>query len=168
MKKNSLKLLSAGLIATTLFSTGCATIFGKSNYNVVINSNPTGAALSITDKSGKEIYKGSTPATVNLKSSAGYFSKAEYQLKFELANHDQKIVSLTSKLNGWYFGNLLLGGVVGMLIIDPASGAMYKLPETTINETLIKRSTAQVSELKIIDINSLSEAEISNLQKINQ
>ena len=166
MKKASLKLLSAGLIATTLFSTGCATIFGRSNYKVVINSNPTGANLSITDKAGKEVYKGSTPATVSLKSSAGYFSKAEYQLKFDLANHDQKIVSLTSKLNGWYFGNILIGGIIGMLIIDPASGAMYKLPDTTVNETLNKKSVAQVSELKIIDINSLSQVEVATLQKI--
>lgn len=167
MKKQSLYLLSAGLIASTLFSTGCATMFGRSNYNVVINSNPTGATLSITDKNGKEVYKGSTPATVSLKSSAGYFSKAEYQLKFDLANHNQKIIPLTSKLNGWYFGNLFLGGFIGMLIIDPASGAMYKLPVTQINETLQKTNTTQASELKIIDINSLSKEEVLKLQKID-
>lgn len=167
MKKTTLNLLMVGLTASTLFSTGCATIFGKSNYDIAINSNPVGAALSIVDKSGKEIYKGTTPATVNLKSSAGYMSKAEYQLKFDLEGHEQKVVTLTSKLNGWYFGNILLGGLIGMLIIDPASGAMYQMPQVSVNETLNKKSIAQVAELKIIDINSLSKSDVSKLQKIN-
>ncbi len=39
-------------------------------------------------------------------------------------------------VNGWYFGNILLGGVLGMLIIDPATGAMYKLNATNVDEKL--------------------------------
>ncbi|KQC00229.1 hypothetical protein [Pedobacter sp. Hv1] len=167
MKKTTLNIAMAGLIASTLFSTGCATIFGKSNYDIAINSNPAGATLSIVDRDGKEVYKGTTPATVNLKSSAGYMSKAEYRLKFDLEGHEQKIVTLTSKLNGWYFGNILLGGLIGMLIIDPASGAMYQMPAVSVDETLNKKSTAQLTELKIVDINSLSKSDVSKLQKID-
>lgn len=166
MKKTAIQFMAVGLIASTLLASGCATILGRSNYNVSINSNPIGASLSITDKKGKEIYKGTTPATVNLKSSAGYFVKAEYQLKFNLMGHEEKIIPLTSKLNGWYFGNILLGGLIGMLIIDPASGAMYRLPDTTINETLSRSNTAQVGTLQIIDINSLSKTDVAKLQKI--
>ncbi len=168
MKKTTLTLLSSALIATTLFTSGCATIFGKSSYDVTINSTPVGAQLLITDVNGKEFYKGQTPATVNLKSSASYFKKASYQLKFDLANHEQKVVTLTSKLNGWYIGNLLVGGLIGMLIIDPISGAMYKIPQTTINETLTKKeNTAQVSSLQIFDINSLSKEEVAKLVRVN-
>lgn len=167
MKKTSIKLLSGMLIATTLLSSGCATIFGRSNYNMVINSSPSGATLSITDKKGKEIYKGATPANVVLKSSAGYFSKAEYQLKFDLPNHEEKTIPLTSKLNGWYFGNILIGGLIGMLIIDPASGAMYKLPVTTINETLTKKNIAQVPSLNVVEISSLTKEQVNQLQRIN-
>jgi hypothetical protein len=32
-------------------------------------------------------------------------------------------------LNKWYFGNILLGGVIGMLVVDPLTGAMYSLDE---------------------------------------
>ena len=167
MKQTTIKLLTGTLLASSLLSTGCATIFGRSNYSMAINSNPTGASLSITDKKGKEIFKGVTPATVTLKSSAGYFSKAEYQLKFDLENHEQRIVPLTSKLNGWYFGNLLIGGIIGMLIIDPASGAMYKLPKEAIVETLTKKNIAQVPSLNIVDINSLSKEQVNQLQRIN-
>lgn len=167
MIKTKFNTLIAGLAIISITSSSCATIFGKSNYPVAINSNPTGAKLSITDKKGVEIYKGNTPANVTFKSSSGYFSKAEYQLKFDLDGHEQKIVQLTSKLNGWYFGNLLIGGVIGMLIIDPASGAMYKIDQTQLTENLTKKSTAQVTELKIIDINSLNEQQKNNLQKLN-
>lgn len=30
-------------------------------------------------------------------------------------------------MNGWYIGNLLFGGIIGLLIVDPATGAMWTL-----------------------------------------
>jgi hypothetical protein len=30
-------------------------------------------------------------------------------------------------MDGWYIGNILFGGVIGFLIVDPATGAMWKL-----------------------------------------
>lgn len=168
MKKVKTNALVAVMAIAAFTNSGCATIFGKSNYPITVNSNPNGAKLSIFDKKGVEIYKGNTPANITLKSSSGYFSKAEYQLKFDLDGHEQKTVQLTSKLNGWYFGNLLIGGLIGMLIVDPASGAMYKMNQTDVNEVLTKKNIAQgPSELKIIDINSLSEKTKVSLQQIN-
>lgn len=34
-------------------------------------------------------------------------------------------------MDGWYWGNILFGGLIGMLAVDPATGAMYKLPKAT-------------------------------------
>lgn len=148
-------------------STGCATIFGHSSYNVTINSNPPKSEITIIDKKGIEVFKGTTPATVKLKSSTGYFSKGQYQVKYHLTGYQDKTITIDSKLNGWYFGNLLLGGVIGMLIIDPASGAMYKIKDTTYTENLEQSSQAQATELKIIDINSLPASAQKNLIKLN-
>ncbi len=39
-------------------------------------------------------------------------------------------VTFDTKLDGWYFGNLIFGGLLGILIIDPATGAMWRLDET--------------------------------------
>jgi hypothetical protein len=153
-------LLSSAL----LMNTGCATIFGHSNYKVNINSNPSAANVTITDKKGVEVYKGTTPAMVELKSSAGYFSKAEYHLNFHLNGYDDKTITVTGKLNGWYVGNLLFGGVLGMLIIDPASGAMYKITDTNILESLAPKATAQ---LQILDINSVPQSARKDLIKLN-
>jgi hypothetical protein len=27
-------------------------------------------------------------------------------------------------VNGWYFGNVVFGGLIGMIAVDPATGAM--------------------------------------------
>ena len=156
MKKTILSFTMLAILAPILFSS-CATIFGKSSYPVSINSNPSGATVSITDKKGKEVYKGASPATVILKSGAGFFSKAEYQVKISSTNYAEQIFPVNYKLNGWYFGNLLIGGVLGMLIVDPATGAMWKLDTPPINVTLVK-STASIETptLKIVDIASIS------------
>ena len=66
-------------------------------------------------------------------------------MTFTKNGYDTKTVPEELKLNGRYFGNLLLGGVIGTLIIDPATGAMYKLETEFLNETLL-HSTASVQK----------------------
>ncbi len=34
-----------------------------------------------------------------------------------------------SQVSGWYVANIMLGGLLGMLIVDPASGGMYTFPD---------------------------------------
>jgi hypothetical protein len=54
----------------------------------------------------------------------------------------------------------VFGGVIGMLIVDPASGAMWKIDRyaDNINEILNKAATSQVEPtLKIMDINSVPQ-----------
>lgn len=150
-----------------LFSS-CATIFGHSSYPVTINSDPTGAAVSITDKSGKEVFKGTSPATVTLKSSSGFFARAEYQVKISAPGYAEQVIPINYKLNGWYFGNLLIGGVLGMLIVDPATGAMWKLDTPPLNVNLSKLSAAaKTPQLEIINIASLPQNLKDKLVRIN-
>ena len=119
------------LVATAALMSGCATVVSQSsNWPVAIQSNPAAAAFAITNQSGKEIITGTTPANVRLASGAGYFDNEEYMLKFTKDGFQEKTVALDTSLNGWYFGNLAFGGIIGMLIIDPATGAMFRLPET--------------------------------------
>ena len=56
------------------------------------------------------------------------------------------------------FGNILFGGViVGMLIVDPATGAMWSLKDTVMATFQQTASAAQGGprQLQIVDINSL-------------
>jgi hypothetical protein len=166
MKKAILSFVMLAIAVPTLLSS-CATIFGKSSYPVSINSNPSGATVSITDKKSKEVYRGQTPATVTLKSGAGFFSKAEYQVKISSPGYAEQIIPVNFKLNGWYFGNLLIGGVLGMLIIDPATGAMWKLDTDPISVQLRKTTAfSNTPSLKIVDINSVSQDMKEHLVRI--
>ena len=161
-----LKMTAIVMASVFLFSS-CASIVSKSTYPLSINSSPSNAKVSITDKKGKEIYLGNTPATVKLKAGAGFFSKAEYQVKFSSPGYDDKIVPITFKLDGWYFGNLLLGGVLGMLIIDPATGAMWKIETEFLNETLSKSTASIDPEMKIMNINEIPENWKTHLVRVN-
>jgi len=168
MKKNTLKL-SALLLITSMSFSNCATIVSKSTYPVSIYTNPRGGQVTITDKKGKEIYKGTSPSVVKLKSGAGFFSKAEYQVRLSNQGYVDKVIPVTFKLNGWYFGNIVFGGLIGLIIVDPASGAMWRIDKYAddINETLVK-STVSITEptLKIMDIKNVPEKMKENLVRV--
>jgi len=169
MKFNFLKSTVILMTSIILFSS-CATIFTKTTYPLLVNTEPPGAKVAITNKKGIEVYSGNTPAILKLKSSSGFFSKAEYYLHFSLRGYNEKTVTVSSSLEGWYWGNivLLLGGLPGMLIIDPATGAMWKLNSKYINETLYP-STGSIDnpELRILDINNIPADWKGYLVKIN-
>jgi hypothetical protein len=130
------KTLFAVIVIAILSS--CASIVSKSNWPVTIHSNPSGANVTITNKKGIEVYAGKTPATMKLKSGSGFFGKETYTVLLKMDGYDPKELTLSCKLNGWYFGNILFGGVIGLLIVDPATGAMYKLEKDFLEETLTK------------------------------
>jgi hypothetical protein len=163
------KCFSLAVMFMTLvfFFSGCATIVSTSKYDVPITSTPSDAAISITNKKGIEVYTGKTPATVTLRSGAGYFSKAEYQVRFSSPGYDDKVATIQFWLNEWYFGNLLLGGVIGMLIVDPLTGAMWKLMTPLLNVTLSKTTTSTGPEMKIMCIDQVPESWKAHLVRIN-
>jgi hypothetical protein len=165
MKKSFVKFAAIVMVMPVLI-TSCASILGKSAYPISINSNPNGADISITDKKGKEVYKGQSPATVSLKSGAGFFSRAEYQVKISSKGYTDQVIPVNYKLNGWYYGNLLLGGFLGMLIVDPATGAMWKLDTPPISITLRKSNALNTPTLEILNVNEVSDAVKANMVKI--
>jgi len=155
-------------LASIFLFASCATIVSKSTYPVSIRSNPTDAVISITDKKGKKIYLGTMPAIVYLKAGAGYFSRAEYQVKFSSLGYDDKIVPILCNIDGWYFGNILIGGLIGVLIVDPATGAMWRIETKFINETLGNYTVSLDPELKILDINNIPEEWKAHLIKLEE
>lgn len=166
MSKHSLTLLAIAAIFC-IFSSSCASIVSKSSYPISINSNPLGAEILIKDKKGLDVYKGVTPATVKLDASNSYMRGERYEITFKATGYAEQTIYIHSKLNGWYWGNILFGGVIGMLIVDPITGAMYKLDDTPINVTLPKASSEAGATLNIIDINSIPEDMKKDLVQIN-
>ncbi len=159
-----------GVALATLMLASCASIVSKTRYPVRIDSSPQKATVVITDRAGKEIYNGTTPINVTLKSGAGFFKKAMYSITYTKPGFLSKTVELSADLNGWYFGNLVFGGIIGFLIVDPATGAMYKLYTQSLNETLAKDETSAKTPntLKVYDINEIPESWKENLVELKE
>lgn len=149
-------------IASTIFLSGCATIVSESSYPVQIQSQPSNANFVIKNRSGKIVSQGITPQTVVLKAGAGYFKGEQYHITFKKQGLLEKSIQVNATVDGWYLGgNLLFGGFVGWLIVDPMTGAMYKLPET-IQADLNDNTHA----LKIISIDTLTQEQKNKLIRI--
>lgn len=117
------------LLLFMIVTAGCATIVSKSKYPVTICSSPEGATVVIKNKKGEKINTVTTPATITLPAHAGYFSSALYTFEFQKGGTLSQTEALSAHLDPWYFGNLLLGGLVGLIFIDPITGAMWKLDD---------------------------------------
>ena len=128
--------LTTACLAAALTMTGCASIFSGSTQTLTFKSVPDTANITITNKLGEKIHTGSTPATVTLKRGNGYFKPAGYQVTFSKEGFQTKTVQVKATVNGWYIANIIFGGLIGFLIVDPATGAMYTLSPSDINTLL--------------------------------
>ena len=93
------------------------------------------------------------------------FKKGIYTIHFEKEGFKKTTFTLTAGINGWYWGNFAIGGALGFLIIDPATGALYRL-KTEVNQTLDTEATTR-RDLVIKSRDELSVDEEKNLQRIN-
>lgn len=128
------KGLIISIALTTLAS--CATIMGNSAPETLnVRSTPDQARVIITDESGTKIFEGKTPTSLPLEKKKGYFSGKKYDVRILKDGYDEQIVTVDTKVGGWYIGNILFGGLLGLLIIDPATGAMWTLDTNEVNVT---------------------------------
>lgn len=135
MRNIALKIVFASLFVVL---SGCATIMGTETHVMPINSNPSDAGVLITDEKGMEVFKGATPTSVTLKKSDGsYFGKKSYTVKISKTGYETQVIPVTASPSGLYIGgNLIFGGLIGWLIVDPLNGKMYNLSPENISSTL--------------------------------
>jgi hypothetical protein len=112
------KVLFAFVIVGLLSS--CATIMKGTTSQVSFDSNPKGAQIYAVTKKGK-IEIGTTPTVSTI-------SKKTKSIEFRMDKYYTETVYLQTTLNGWYFGNLILGGIPGMAV-DLISGGYINLPD---------------------------------------
>jgi hypothetical protein len=142
--KQSLKAVAAGILTISLV--GCASILDGSTKHVSVKSEPSDAKVTVFDKSGQAIQTQQTPAILTLKSGRGYFLGAHYHLVLEKAGYQKAELDLSPTLNGWYLGNVIFGGLIGLLIVDPATGAMYTLTPKDVNLVLQQQHASILHE----------------------
>lgn len=127
------------LVSIIASLTGCASIVGGSGPQAIpVTTEPTESKLEIKDlKTGQQVLTATTPYTVMLNRSSGYFSKSSYEITVSKDGYIPQKHVIAPRLSGWYIGgNILFGGLVGWLIVDPATGAMYTFDEKTLYYSL--------------------------------
>jgi len=156
------------IISLAILMSGCASIVSESAYPVSFTSDPNGSKIIITDSMGIEIYSGRTPSVVELEGKDGFFSGASYKILISKEGYEDKIIVIHSKLDGWYWGNILFGGLIGMLIVDPATGSMWTLPKAS-NATLTKSTAMNTNqrELRFVSLDKVPEEYLDKLIEIN-
>jgi hypothetical protein len=142
---------------------GCASILSKNQYPVSINSNPTGAKITIANKQGQLIATGTTPYMVTLSAKSGAYSAGSYTLTLEKDGHPITRSQLNATLDGWYIGNILFGGLLGILVIDPITGSMWKLPQSHIVNLSNNFTKANQPSLQVIELAQLTQDQKYNL-----
>ncbi len=156
------------LLLPVLLLTGCASIVGKSAFPLTINSHPDGANISIQDEKRTKVFTGTTPTTVTLNAGESYFHAKSYNITFSKPGYADQYAVVKASLSGWYFGNIVFGGLIGILIVDPITGKMWKLP-TEVSANLSQKLAMDQTQptLKILTLNQVPENMRKNLIKIN-
>ncbi|AVJ55437.1 hypothetical protein C5610_03435 [Idiomarina sp. OT37-5b] len=133
-----MKSIKAVIVTSALILAGCATIVGDRNQLIPISSTPEKADVTIIDERGNTVFSGRTPTTVTLQKSDGsYFGGKTYSVQIQKAGYSSQTITVTSSPNGWYLaGNFVFGGLLGWLVIDPLTGAMYNLSPENVNGQL--------------------------------
>jgi hypothetical protein len=140
-------VLACGL---TVFGmqTGCATILGGGERETVqLPALPTGQTVEVRNKEGLAIFDGPTPAPLTLKRGAGFFQAEKYTFTIKQNGSPIRMMEVKADLNGWYFGNIILGGLIGMLIVDPLTGAMWDLPDVINLEKALPVTSAGMTSV---------------------
>ncbi|MEC5395311.1 PEGA domain-containing protein [Bergeyella sp. RCAD1439] len=111
-------------LAVVFTTTSCATIVSGSRQTVKFASTPSEATVFID-----EVEVGKTPYETKLE------RKREYQVMIKLDGYKSYETRITKKFNAWYLGNIVFGGIIG-LIVDPVTGAIYSLTPKELDAKL--------------------------------
>jgi predicted RNA-binding Zn-ribbon protein involved in translation (DUF1610 family) len=119
MKTNHHQFCTALLVVTVsgliMSLTGCATVMTGKYQSIPVTSDPPG--VKVRADTGETIV---TPGKFNL------MRNEEHTLMAECPGYEPQQLKLHNKAQGWVWGNVLLGGGIG-LIVDCVSGASDEL-----------------------------------------
>ena len=100
-----------------------------------------------------------------MKAGAGFFKGENYTVAFQKAGYGSYEATITRGIDGWYFGNLLFGGLIGILIVDPATGAMWTLKDLHV-ELSLEEAGLKDEQLKIVSIDEIPKELHSRLTRV--
>lgn len=119
------KSIISSSLAIALLMTNCATIMTGSQQTVKFDSNPGSATVYVD-----EVEVGKTPFETKLE-------RTEHSVQIKLEGYQTYNTRLTKKINGWFWGNIFIGGLIG-IVVDASTGAIYKLSPDDITASMVK------------------------------
>lgn len=113
------KVVLSGFVLLSIFVlSSCASIVAGGPSVLQANSNPGGATIVAKGLNNGENLSGKTPTSFTLDKGS------DYELTFELEGYKSEVIVIRRTINGWFWGNFLLGLVP--MIIDAATNNMWQ------------------------------------------
>jgi hypothetical protein len=112
------------LVGAFFFFYGCASIISGSKQQMTFQSTPEGATVSVNGR-----LVGKTPISIQLDKKSGQ------SLEFKKDGYQPVTMELTTHLDGWFWGNIILGGFIGSTT-DGISGAVHEYSPSQYYVTL--------------------------------
>jgi hypothetical protein len=143
------------LFLTVFLFEGCATIVHGTRQTISISSVPPSAAVAIDG-----LPSGNTPVFLDLDRGAGH------TISISKDDYTPYTTYISSSMSGWVFGNIIFGGLIG-LIVDASTGGLYNLSPEFIQANLIAiQKSSQTSSLEDHPPHAYAEEKsMSNLVK---
>ncbi len=136
-----------GIILGVSLISGCATIMNGDMVNVPVYTTPSGATV---------ILNGTTytsPTTVMVPRGKG-----DFKLHIQKEGYQPIDILLTESADGWLWGNIVFGGLIG-LAVDYISGKAYDIEPELVSANLQGANVSKTDDgslqFVLVDINQL-------------
>lgn len=134
-----MKKLKIALSLSLIFTlTSCATIMHGGKQDIYLSSHPQGAVVRVNNIAT------TTPGAITLDRK-----RSCYVLIFEKEGYESVEVQLRRTIDGWFFGNILIGGIIG-IVVDFMTGAAYKITPQDVCIDFEEKDTALLKKNKDI------------------
>lgn len=104
------KRFIATLLITTLLLNGCASIIHNKPSWLSVETDPNNIEIKLYAINTGEVIKKTSPFRIELDKSS------DYKLTVETPNYQSEEIILRRKITGWFWGNILIGWIVGFAI----------------------------------------------------
>lgn len=133
----------------------CASIFSGSTDKVSIKSEPNNADVYVNGT-----FKGKTPLSVNLARGKSH------HIELRAKDYESYIITTDKSFNSMVLGNILCGGIIG-LIIDFASGSAWNVEPGIIiakMQKIVSQLDCKGDEPEVIKVIDSNGNSLGNLQ----
>ena len=120
-------------LAFSLFLSSCCSIINGRSQDVGISSSPAGANVIVDGQN-----RGITPLTLQLERDENH------TIVIEKEGFQSQSATMTKSVSGWIWGNLFIGGIVG-LVVDCCTGALWTLDPENVN-TILPQAQVSVAQ----------------------